>query len=335
MLLERYPIFQVSLPSDAFESNEFRGSRAKFWIQVPGKSNSWLLKFPRPGVGEHWAEKVSYEIGNLMGINCARVELARYEGQMDMFSQSDMHGGTHEPSCQSQLATICEDFISDAQSRSDLSDKEAYTFHGSEILRMLIEGYNINLQFGQREHNVKNIASALTTPMGVGSLNPMSFWDMELQTLVSYALLDGIIGNTDRHHENWMVAYIFDQNDARIEVLPSFDHASSLGRELTDQRRRQIIEADTVLNYLHRGRGGVFVDSNRRRALSPLRLAQLLCRWRPDFTQAICARIADVSDEQIRLAIDKVPSEFMSDIAKEFAHRVIVTGRNELLQGVL
>lgn len=335
MLPEYYPILQVPLPPEALESNEFRGSREKFWVRVPEQRNSWLLKFPRPGTGEHWAEKIAAEIGNLAGINCARVELARCQGQLVEFGQTAAHEGGHWQTCQNQLVTVCESFIPSEQSEDDSVDIDVHTLHGYEILEMFIEGYDTSQRFGQREHSVKNIVSAMTQLMGIGSLNPMPLWDMELKALASYALLDGLIGNTDRHHENWMAAYIIvDQDNVRLEVPPSYDHASSLGRELTDERRRRILEADAMLNYLYRGRGGVFVDRNRRRALSPLRLARLLCRWLPDFTRETLARIAEVSDSQIRETVNRVPPVFMSDIAKEFAHKAIVTGRDELLRSV-
>ena len=307
----------------------------KFWVRVPGESNSWLLKFPRLNTGEHWAEKVAAEIGSLLGVNCARVELARCEGREAILGQSAAHGEGRWQTDQYQLATICESFLPGGQSVDEPSeDLEIHIFHGAEVIQMFVEEYDIGQRFGQREHSVKNIVSVMSALVGIRSMNPMPRWDLELKRLASYALLDGLIGNTDRHHENWMVAYIVDEGDMRVEVLPSFDHASSLGRELTDERRIRILEAGTMLNYLHRGRGGIFVDSNRRRALSPLRLAQLLCRWRPDFTQETCARIAQISDSQIWGAIDKVPPEFMSDIAKEFAHKSIIVRRSELLWSV-
>ena len=333
---EYYPILHVPLPPEALESNEFRGSRTKFWVRVPGQPNSWLLKFPRPDTGEHWAEKIAYEIGNLVGINCARVELARCEGQLVEFGQTSAQEGRHWQAYQNQLVTVCESFLPSGQIEDDSVNINIHTFHGYEILEMFIEGYDINQQRPQREHSVKNIVSSLMALMGARSLNPMPLWDVELKVLASYALLDGLIGNTDRHHENWMVAYIIvDQADARFEVTPSFDHASSLGRELTDERRLRVKDSDAaMLNYLYRGRGGVYVAHNRRRALPPLRLAKLLCRWAPEFTRETCERIAEVSESQIWDIIDKVPPDFMSDIAKEFAHKAIATGRDELLRSV-
>lgn len=115
-------------------------------------------------------------------------------------------------------------------------------------------------------------------------------------------------------------------------IMPSFDHASSLGRELTDDRRRRILESNGVLRYVRRGRGGVYVDDRRQRAPSPLRLARLLCRWRPSFTRRTLDRIDSLSELDVRAAVQRVPSEFMSDAAKEFACQVVLTSRRELLR---
>ena len=334
MLPEYYPVLQVPLPPEALESNESRGSRPKFWVRIPRESNSWLLKFPRPNTGEHWGEKVAAEIGNLIGVNCARVELARCEGQEAMLGQTAEQGEGHWQTYQNQLVTVCESFLPGEQSEEDSTDIDIHTLHGYEILEMFIEGYDTNQRFGQRDHSIKNIVSSMMALMSARSLNPIPFWDFELEMLASYALLDGLIGNTDRHHENWMVAHIYEGDNVRWEVAPSFDHASSLGRELTDDGRRNILNSGGMLNYVYRGNGGVFVDSNRRRALPPLRLAQLLCRWMPGFTRETCDRIAEVSESQIWDTIDKVPPEFMSDIAKEFAYRSIIVRRAELLRSV-
>ena len=94
------------------------------------------------------------------------------------------------------------------------------------------------------------------------------------------------------------------------------------------------MKSDGMLRYLHRGRGGVFVDHKRGRAPSPLRLAQLLCRWAPDYTRETCERIGEVPDSQLWDAIDKVPGEFMSEIAKEFAFKLVLTGRSELMRSM-
>ena len=329
METETYPV--VPIPT-RFDARENRGTRTKFWVQIEGGTDRWLFKIPRGNTGEHWAEKVAAELGCLVGIECAQVELARY------VDEDGLEHGLHVPDREeaerreppSWLGTICKSFIPDVQ----LEDEEYDLFHGWQVLQWVVEGYDTSLRFGQREHNIKNITFAMADLMGIITLNPMPHWDHVLEELVSYALLDGLIGNTDRHHENWMIAAVAYSDDMRIQVMPSFDHASSLGRELTDDRRRNILESDGVLRYLKRGRGAVYVDSKHERALSPLRLARLLCRWNPRFTRRTLDRIGSVSDDEIRMVIQRVPSEFMSDIAKEFAWQVVVTSKRELLRSV-
>ncbi len=72
--------------------------------------------------------------------------------------------------------------------------------------------------------------------------------------LASYLVLDALIGNTDRHHENWgflgqVLVNIDEVSEAArlvkqggYDIAPSFDHASSLGRELPDEKRIDILD---------------------------------------------------------------------------------------------
>ena len=332
MAQEHYPVVSVLLPAEA---PELIGGREKYWIAGHTGSNLWLLKFPRPGTGEHWAEKVAAEIGRLIGVNCANVELARYVGPMPALGRPAAQGDDDSQESSVRLATICESFLPLGLGPDDSTEQEnIFFFHGSELLRIVDEGYDTNLKFGQRDHNIKNISAAMKTLMGIRTSAPKPPLNQELKALTSYALLDGLIGNTDRHHENWMVGYVIDRGERRFKVLPSFDHASSLGRELTDERHRRILMSDGMLEYVRRGRGGVFVDSDSARAPSPLRLAQLLCSMAPDYTRETCVRIGEVSDSQLWDAIDKVPGEFMSEIAKEFAFKLVLTGRSELMRSM-
>ena len=106
-----------------------------------------------------------------------------------------------------------------------------------------------------------------------------------LGELASYAILDGLIGNTDRHHENWMFFYHPELRSYRL--APSYDHGSSLGRELQDESRRvsrsrsDILATGRVLNYLLGGgspRGVYIRDRTVRKRRSPLVTAKLTCQ---------------------------------------------------------
>ena len=152
--------------------------------------------------------------------------------------------------------------------------------------------------------------------------------------LASFVLLNALVGNTDRHHDNWMLVYGVDSGQIWMRAAPSFDHASSLGRELTDARREQMLSANTVLDYLKRGRGGVFRTVTDEYAPSPLRLAQILCRWRPELAENWRERLDSVPDSGIRTAIERTPPEFMTATARGFAYQVVVTSKAELLRSI-
>ena len=307
---DRYFVVPVSLPAREMEN---RGSRRKYWVRGQDCETDWLLKFPRPGTGEHWAEKVAAEIGGLIGVSTARVELARVGDD---------------------LATVCQSFVTGDDALDDDDGSVTTWFHGSEFLDLVIAEYDILNVRPNRQHNVKNIISCVLELTGFGGLNPMR-WGWIFEDLASYVLLDGLIGNTDRHHENWMVAYTIDAGNVGFFVAPSFDHASSLGRELRDSRREQYLSSPTgVLDYIRRGRGGVFVDDNRPLAPSPLRLAQLIGRWRPDVRRHWIDLLSAIPDEEFMSIINRVPDEFMSSAAREFAYQVVATSRTELLRGI-
>ena len=329
MRSESYPI--VSIPTE-FDARENRGARTKFWVRIEGGTDRWLLKIPRPNTGEHWAEKITPEIGRLIGIECAQVELAQCvdEAVFEHGLQEARDEAHVQRAAPVLLGTICKSFVPDTIA----TDTECYYFHGWQILQWVVESYDTRLRFGQRDHNIKNIMAALAHIMGINTLNPMPRWDDIFEHMASYVLLDGLVGNTDRHHENWMIACVHHYGDMWIEIMPSYDHASSLGRELTDEKRQHLLNSDGVHRYLNAGRGAVHVDHRRKRALSPLRLARLLCRWRPEFTRRALDRIGSVPEDEIRTTIQRVPAEFMSDVAKEFAFQVVMTGQRELLRSV-
>ena len=307
---DRYFVVPVSSPARQMEN---RGSRRKFWVLGQDGETEWLLKFPRPGTGEHWAEKVAAETGGLIGVNTARVELARVGDQ---------------------LATVCQSFMTGNDDMDDDDRPMTTWFHGSEFLDLVMGEYDTKRIRPNRGHNVKNIVRCVLKFSGYGGLNPMR-WDWILRDMASYVLLDGLIGNTDRHHENWMVAYTIDAGNVGFFVAPSFDHASSLGRELRDNRRERYLSSPTgVLDYIRRGRGGVFVDDNRLRAPSPLRLAQLIGRWKPDVGRYWTELLGTIPNEEFKSIINRVPDEFMSETAREFAYQMMITSRSELLRSI-
>ena len=124
------------------------------------------------------------------------------------------------------------------------------------------------------------------------------------------------------------------------QLAPSYDHGSSLGRELRDVSRRitrsrsAILASDRVLNYLLGGGSprGVYIGSDSPKAPPPLVTARLLSRRHPNVVRPWLERLEAATECAFRNVINRVPDEFVSPVARDFAHRILTISREELLR---
>jgi hypothetical protein len=289
-----YPI--ISIPSNARDDTEQLGSKPKFWVMLDGRR--WLFKEARPGTGEDWSEKVAAEIAHVLGIDAAAVELADYEGRRGCISLS---------------------FI-------DREVGEALV-HGNEVLALRVTGYDKARRFGQSDHTLENIRDAIRSLFA----SPQA--DQVLTGMAGYLVLDALIGNTDRHHENWGLRLRFHGGVHEMGLAPSFDHASSLGRELLDPRREELLTTDGVARYLRKARGGIFREPGKRYGENPLRLVELAARAYPEHFRPSIEQVRGLSATAIDGSLDAVPTERASPLAKQFATACLNRAR-ELLSEI-
>ena len=210
-----------------------------------------MLKFARPNTGEHWAEKIAAEIGNLIGVDCARVELADCGGELvtvcESFDPENWYELYEFVSEQSDWLEGEQIVVGDLDWANHVNPpifQETIFLAGCDVLAWSKEQYDVEARFGQREHNVDTIVQAVKEVFqDLGDPRVAQVGDI-LQALASYALLDGLIGNTKRTLE----------------------------------------------------------------------------------------RIGAVDDAELWAAVDRVPTELMSETAKDFAYEVMLVSRTELLE---
>jgi len=236
--MAEFPILSVQ-PGDVI-SDEALGSKTKFWFRR--NNEQWLFKEARENTGEDWAEKIAAEVAHLIGISASKVELAEFEGRRGCALLSFAY-----------------------------QDRNEVLIHGNEILAGLVLGYDRNKKFRQSDHTLENITSAIRKLFPSEEIS-----DQVLTTLAGYLVLDALIGNTDRHHENWAILLVAE--GATLAVAPSFDHASSLGRELQDVRRQNLMRPGAVGRYARNGRGAIYLGSEDPRGANPLRLVEFGAR---------------------------------------------------------
>lgn len=280
-----YPVVVVTPNQSIWD--EALGTKQKFWIEQDGYR--WLFKYARENTGEDWSEKLACEIAKAIGIPAAHIELATCDGRRGTLSRS----------------------FTDR-------DKNESLIHGNEILAGQVFGYDPNKKFGQSDHTLENIQLA------IGKLFSGEEEQTVLKRLASYLVLDALIGNTDRHHENWG---LFSRQSVingkvrlkELSVAPTFDHASSLGRLLLDTKMQQYLaDPQGVARYVRNGRGAIYLAAAGSRGENPLELVERAHQRYPHLFSGSLQDLRAIPLAPLLAMVDRVPPDRISAVAKQF-----------------
>jgi hypothetical protein len=301
----------VEVSERAPEDPEWMGTKQKFWFQHPELGRS-LFKLARPGTGEDWSEKLAAEICALLGLPHATYELATWMGQR----------GTVSPS-----------FVAPGEA----------LVHGNELLVASIEDYPAPGE-EDRFHNSRHTIDAVLGTLDRSGASRTRGWDSlpgietAADLFVGYILLDVLVGNTDRHHENWgIVESPADRGSAHASrsLAPTYDHASSLGRnESAETVKRRLETRDRgfgVEAYAARAPSAFYGSASDSRPLSTIEAFRSISRRRPDAARIWLEHFASVPHDALGALCDRVPEERMSPLAVEFVRRILRYNRDRLL----
>ncbi|MFW5955649.1 MAG: HipA domain-containing protein [Rhodothermales bacterium] len=187
----------IEIDQNSIRDFEQLGTKEKYWIEFRDGGHA-LFKKGRPDSGEHWAEVVTSLVANLLGIPHADYRFARFMDEIGVLTPSMLqaHGAKR-------------------------------LVHGNELLSRTTDNYNTFARDPGPAYNLEAIHEALSSYTCIDGTDATEGFG-------AYLLLDCLVGNQDRHHENWGV---LERNENSRVLAPTFDHASSLGCRITDTER--------------------------------------------------------------------------------------------------
>jgi hypothetical protein len=295
-----YPI--ITVLSDSSTQLEQLGTKAKFWYPFDANQKA-LFKAGRPGTGENWAEKVCCELARLLGLPHAEYELALYRGTKGVISPS-------------------------------LVPKHGRLILGNELLAWVHKSYEPAARYRTTQHILRRVIAVLQQP----SIGTPSGWNRPEQVtnaigvFVGYLLLDALVCNQDRHHENWGLISIPDQG---LTLVPTFDHASSLGRNETDETRRNRLNTNdkgySVESYVAKARSGFFENKSSTKAMGTVDAFRECAKVNVNARSYWLDRLFALKDSDFWAILDSVPDDFISPEAREFANAMLRINRSRLL----
>jgi hypothetical protein len=297
---EPFPIQCV--PGDVDRLDESLGTKPKFWWDDPagGAPRHTLFKQGRPN--EDWSEKLAACLAETLGLPRAQVHLASHQGKRGICSPS---------------------FVPDG----------ANLAHGNELLGELDPSYPVG---GHKvpAHTVPRVVAALVGAGVAPSPALQSTLNDGADQLVGYLLLDAWIGNTDRHHENWGVL----QRSGDRVLAPTYDHATSLGRELTQAKAALRLSTrdrnQTVDAYAARARSAFFGDPPARGTITTLAALLAAAELRPGAARYWAARLEGVPPDVPEGLVARVPAALITTAHRELAVRLLAVNRARILDAL-
>jgi hypothetical protein len=269
------------------------------WMRDPETDLLWLFK---PNVvhddreqGEDWAEKIASEVGQLLGLPVARIELARR---------------AHRQGCLSL----------------DLVPRGWEQQPGAVLIGRLIKDYESRTK-DRQGHSLANIRQVLRDfAAPPGSALPPEFEAFDV--FAGYLVLDALIANRDRHDNNWAV--LRPPGGGRDHLCGSYDHASGLGFGLTDAERSRWLAHDGVARWARRGTAYKFEREPGGRLPSLVGLAQqAFAMVAPTVRDFWMQAVADLAPRSLENTVHRVPD--LSGPTLTFTTQLLMTNRQRLL----
>jgi len=206
-----------------------KGSRNKQWILKPAeqsdaKKEAEIFLFKESSKrypAEFWAEVIASKVGRIVGVQTPDVTCTRMDGK---------------------YAALIKFFLQIPWDEKEGQYQQVEVLHEGGDLIMQIDP-----AFDRKKGEKHNIFLAEQV---FSKYQQKHLFDEFLKILV----FDAIIGNTDRHQDNW--GFIRNTKTGEMRLAPAFDNSTSLGSELVEEKLAGYLESDNVQlrKYISKGK---------------------------------------------------------------------------------
>jgi hypothetical protein len=304
-VIEKFQIFVVD--PDVYDEQESLGTKEKFWFSHEQLGRCLYKKSRSNLAGEDWSEKIAAELSRLLKLPHAEYELATCNDEYGVISRSFLPENGNLILGNEILARIYLDYPADTR---DLSQ------------------HTIERIFGAFDR-LEAADSAILLPL---NWQPLENISKAQHVFIGYLLLDAWIGNSDRHHENWG----FVELDQKVYLAPTYDHASSLGRNESDRKREARIRTKdkgyAVEAYADKCQSYFYANIGKRQPITTFTAFCEAAKLYPQAAAIWLERLDDISIEDTLILFNQIPEHRISPIAIEFAQRILIHNRAKLLK---
>jgi hypothetical protein len=235
----------------------------------------YLFKLSRRAyVQQFWAEVISYRIGCLLG-----------------FSVPPSFGAWNSQT--GVCGALIEWFFVDGQE---------VAVSGGDFLQRIQPGFDRQRGTTHNLHDNERLMRALVPALGLVT-DWRAWW-------VGALLFDALIGNTDRHQDNWSIIVELAAQPPRCRLSPYFDNGTSLGFELEPNRVAQwngAVLDRHIMRGMHHVRWRSADPQHHMLRMQHLELLKHAVQQWPQTRAVVQATILPITFDHIREALSDLP----------------------------
>lgn len=289
------------------------GAKEKSWYAQKNGSDEdqtlFLFKVSKNGTGEHWSEVVAFKLAEKLGLPCAEYQFATLNGQLGVISRKI------NPRASELIEGV--DLISEDVPNYTDSSYFKRTGHTLDRVFSILKNRKVGLPINfEPQHEIKNATDVFT----------------------GYLLLDALIGNADRHDQNWAVIRLPAEilgRPAGLYLSPTYDHGASLGREITDEKKQTKLQTkdaqQSVTAYAEKCRSAFYRSDSDTRTMSSLEVFSNSRLFSPDGAQYWLRKLSEIQKEDVDEILDALPEETVSKQSVDFCREIVHINKNRLL----
>ena len=290
-----------------------KGSREKQWVynyseNDPSSIEIYLFKESHKRYpSEFWAEIIASRIGELIGVPTPETYCARLEDKYAALVKCFLRvGWDHKNECYKTVDNLFEG--GDFMMRSDP------TFERKR---------------GER-HNIFDVERIFK------ELDKECLW--LFSHFLRILIFDTIIGNTDRHQDNWGFV---NGKERSFGLAPAYDNSTSLGSELVEEKLDGFLENNAIRLRMYIDKGCPHMrwseDGLNLERLDHFQFLEKLCKDKP-YVISFINEMATFSDGQVENILSDLcqinitnPKYCLSETRRKLIKRIICT-RRDILQ---
>lgn len=274
------------------------GASKKIWIENRDTNKKGIFKYPKlnPGenkiTGEYWAEDLAVEIAKYLNINCAEVDIGKYEEEIGSMS-----------------------YI--------LTSENEELIEGIQFINNKYPFYNPDKFIDVKTSKPYSISMILNSIRGI---DDKSFNRNFLEVVV----FDCLIGNSDRHSSNW--GFIVNVKTNEVRFSPLYDNGSSLTCYVNEKDIDNILRDGNRFESIVNRKSQSIIRWDNYKKPTHLELFEKITLNYPNEIEEVMGKIFLLDENIISDIINKYPNEILSVNRKKLLLKFLCKKRQRMLK---